>query len=115
MTLTGFVDEIDFKDQEASNLTKKCTKQFRIEYKKTLVTERDRERNVSTKNEVFYLYHIKSRHCVAYLKENYFASYGRPPPYYYLFLSLREKKNVFILNVGYKELIVTELPMVYIL
>ena len=68
----------------------------------------------STNYGIVILHPSRGIHWVLYIKDCYFDSYGCPRPKKRLRYLKNKQKNVFILNIRFKKMIVFALVIVYI-
>ena len=112
MTFNDFVRKHDLKNKATSNLKRyEVLKNLRLDTKVGIYL---RDGSFSSDIGIVNLHPSRGSHWVLYIKDCYFDSYGCPPPKKLLNYLKKNIKNVFILNIKYKKMIVFVQTIVYI-
>ena len=107
-----FVHEHDLKNKATSNIKiYKVLKKIGLNSKVGIYL---RDEPFSSDIGIVNLQPSKRTHWVSYIKDCYFDSYGCPPPKKLLNYLKNKHKNVFILNIKYKKMIVFVQVIAYI-
>ena len=112
MSFNGFVHKHNLKNKATSNIKIfEVLKKIGLDSKVGIYL---RVGLFSSDIGIVNLLPSKGTHWMCYIKDCYFDSYGCPPPEKLLNYLKNKLKNVFILNIKYKKMIVFVLLIVYI-